>query len=60
MIFLYASAPGSCSPGDIDIPALLLKAGDILKKYPHAPQAQDLLKLVEEFKKGLEKAPGNN
>ena len=60
MIKLYASAPGSCSPGDIDIPALLPRASNILKKYPEVPQAQELLKIVEELKKDLEKAPGNN
>ncbi len=37
MIILYISAPGSCTPGDIDIPALVPRAVDILKKYPDVP-----------------------
>jgi tetratricopeptide (TPR) repeat protein len=60
MIILYASAPGTCTPGDTNIPALVLQAHQILKKYPDAPQAQNLLKILEQLKKALEKAPENN
>jgi tetratricopeptide (TPR) repeat protein len=59
MISLYASAPGNSISSESDIPALLLRADEILKKYPEVPQAQKLLKMVEQFKKDLEKNSSN-
>lgn len=60
MISLYTSAPGTCTPSDTNIPALVLRADKILKKYPDAPQTQNLLKILEQLKKVLEKSPENN
>ncbi len=54
MIFLYVSAPETCSPGETEITALFLRAEQILKKYPQVPRAQNMLKIVEELKEALE------